>query len=163
MVLVKRKGPPAVSRRNARPRKKHSRSAYRWPDRYLPTREQATYRVQRLASCLSLDPRPRRHRRPGIPSFESSRMFFRSDDRPIPPRANLNWEVTRRRVPLSFFRGREKEGREGKRFPRDARVRIIAGKIDVLVPRTIVIPDKLPARSYSASPRSYRVILAIYR
>lgn len=160
MVLVKRKGPPAVSRRNARPRKKHSRSAYRWPDRYLPTREQATYRVQRLASCLSLDPRPRRR----LPSLESSRIFSRSDDRPIPPRANLNWEVTRRRVPLSFLRARGNEtARGGKRFPRDAPGRIIAGRIDVLVPRTIVIPDKLPARSYSASPRSYRVILAIYR
>lgn len=56
MALVKRKGPPVVSRRNTRPRKKHSRSAYRWPTGYLPTREQATYRVQSLASCLSLDP-----------------------------------------------------------------------------------------------------------
>lgn len=47
MALVKRKGPPAVSRHNTRPRKRHSRSAYWWPRGYLPTREQDIYREVR--------------------------------------------------------------------------------------------------------------------
>lgn len=46
MALVKRKGPPAVSRHNTRPRKRHSRSAYWWPRGYLPTREQDIYREE---------------------------------------------------------------------------------------------------------------------
>lgn len=47
MALVKRKGPPAVSRHNTRLRKRHSRSAYWWPRGYLPTREQDIYREAR--------------------------------------------------------------------------------------------------------------------
>lgn len=46
---------------------------------------------------------------------------------------------------------------------RDAPACITDQKTDILVLSTIVILDKLRARFNLASPRRYRVILAIYR